>query len=122
MIMPNDRMRSKSEMQSKSTLDLLLQAEAEAAALVSDAQIEADRRMHDNEEKNRITFGDQIKKEIQKQELALKDEKEKIISGYENALKEYRNEIKNITSDENSFCNLLNKYFNLKPEKDNAPL
>ena len=109
-------------MQSKSVLDLLLKAEAEAAALVNDAQIEADRRIHDNEEKNRVYFDDQIKKEIQKQELDLVNEKEKINILYENALEDYRDEIKNITSDENRFCDLLNKYFDQKPGKINDPL
>ena len=116
MIMPNEEKRS------ASVLDLLLKVEAEAAALVNDAQIEADRRVHDNEEKNRVTFDERIKKEIQKQESLLKNEKEKIISEYENALEDYRNEIKNITSDESRFRDLLNKYLNLKPGKDNEPL
>ena len=114
MIMPNDH--------SVSVLDLLLKVEAEAAALVNDAQAEADRRIHDNEEKKRIAFDERIKKEIQKQELSFKDEKEKINSLYENALEDYRNEIKNVTSDENRFCDLLNKYFKLKPGMDNEPL
>jgi len=104
LIMPND--------QSVSVLDILLKVEAEAAALVNDAQIEADRRIHDNEEKNRVFFDEQIKKEIQKQEVILNSEKEKINSAYENALKNYRDEIKNINADEDRFCVLLNKYFN----------
>ena len=116
MIMPDDKT------QSTSVLDLLLKVEAEAASLVSDAQIEADRRIHDNDEKNRVSFDEKIKKEIQKQELAFKEEKEKINSLYENALEDYRKKINNITYDENRFCGLLNKYFNLKPEKENDPL
>ena len=117
MIMPNEI--SASEKQSVSVLDLLLKTEAEAAALVNDAQLEADRRIHDNEEKNRLSFDEKIKNEIQKQELNLKVEKEKINSLYENALNDYRNEIKNITSDENRFFDLLNKYLNQKPGKEN---
>jgi len=102
--MPND------EIQSRSVLDHLLKVEAEAAALIRDAQDEADRRVHENEEKNRAAYEERLKAQIQIQELSLKEEKEKIDSRYKEALDEFREKIKNISADDNNFRALLNEY------------
>jgi len=78
--------------------------------LVDDAQHEADRRVRENEEKNRIAFEDRIKIEIQTQESIFNNEKEKINNQYNQALREYRDEISTVTVDEERFSGLLNEY------------
>jgi len=104
LIMPGD------EMQSRSVLDHLLKVEAEAAALVSDAQNEADRRIRDNEEKNRALCEERLKEQIHIHELSFKEEKENIDRRYNEALDKFREELKNVNADESCFRALLNGY------------
>jgi len=94
----------------KNVLDHLLKVEAEAAALVTDAQNEADRRIHDNEEKNRAVFEERLKEETHKQETSLKKEKEEINARYQTALDNFHEEIKSVNACEPRFCALLNEY------------
>jgi len=91
-------------------LDHLLKVEADASALVNDAQNEADRRVRGNEEKNRIAFEERIKTEIQEHEKIFNNEKERINNQYNKALQEYRDEISTVTVDEERFSGLLNEY------------
>jgi len=93
-----------------STLEHLLAIEAEAAALVTDAQTEANRRIRENEETNRSVYEQRIKKEILLRETDLKQEKEKITALYINELDNYRKEISGINVDEQKFFFLFNKY------------
>ena len=95
-------------MENENTLDHLLQIEAKAAALVNDAQAEADRRIHESEEKNRAAYEERYKAEAQVLEASLKKEKEKIKSEYQKALDEYRAEISGIKVSVDNFCALLN--------------
>lgn len=92
------------------TLDHLLQIEAEAAALINDAQTEADRRVHENEEKNHLAYEERFKAEIQKQENFLISETEKIKKRYQETLSQYRQEISNIDVNKKQFCSLFNEY------------
>jgi vacuolar-type H+-ATPase subunit H len=101
-------------MENENTLDHLLQIEAKAAALVSDAQAEADRRIHESEEKNRAAYEERFREEAQKLEASLKNEKEKIKSEYQKALDEYRTEISGISINVDNFCALLNGYLTNK--------
>jgi vacuolar-type H+-ATPase subunit H len=97
-------------MENVNTLDHLLQIEAQAAALVSDAQAEADRRIHENEEKNRAAYEEHFKAEIQARETSLKKEKDKIKEQYDKAIEEYRKEISAINFNAEKFSALLNDY------------
>ena len=92
------------------TLDHLLEVEAEAAALVSDAQQEADRRLRENDEKNRAALDEKIRKEIHNKQLFLNEEIKKIKIKYNKALDDYRGEISKINSDAQGFSALLNKF------------
>ncbi|MCL2759550.1 MAG: hypothetical protein FWD22_05000 [Treponema sp.] len=92
------------------TLEHLLEVEAEASAMVENAQKEADKRIRENEEKNRKAYEDRLKIELQKCELTLKEEKEKIKELYQKTLDEYRREIFGIKPDEQGFSALLNEY------------
>jgi len=92
------------------TLDHLLKIEAEAAALVKDAQEEADRRIHENEENNRVSYEDFLKKTAKNHETILNDEKEKIKDQYQRAIDEYRGEISGIETDTGKFIFAFNKF------------
>ncbi|MCL2765995.1 MAG: hypothetical protein FWD40_12080 [Treponema sp.] len=92
------------------TLEHLLQIEAEAAALVNSAQEEANRRLRENEEKNRIFYEERLKTEMQIRQASLEKEKEKINEQYQKELNEYRNEIEYINADTQKFNALFNSY------------
>ena len=92
------------------TLEHLLEVESQASALVNDAEEEAQRRIRENEERNHIVYEERLKEEIEKRELLLKEEKEKIKNRYQESLDDFLKEISNINVDEKGFCDLLNKY------------
>ncbi|MDR0501838.1 MAG: hypothetical protein LBH16_00805 [Treponema sp.] len=92
------------------TLDHLLEIEAEAAALVKDAQAEADRRIHENEEKNRASYDEFFKQESYRLEASLSGEKEKITEQYQKAIDEYRKEISGVNTDINKFASMFDKF------------
>jgi vacuolar-type H+-ATPase subunit H len=97
-------------MVSTNTLDHLLEVEARAAVMVSDAQSEADRRIRENEEKNRAHFDEKLKSETQKNQAQLKNEIEKIKNIYNKTLDDYRRELSLININEREFCSLLNSF------------
>jgi vacuolar-type H+-ATPase subunit H len=97
-------------MDNDNTLEHLLKIEAEAAALVNDAQAEADRRIHENEEQNRKTYEERYKVEAQMRESALGKEKEKLKEQYQQTLEKYRNGISNAKTDMEKFSGLFNRY------------
>jgi len=103
-------MENESAMENESTLDHLLQIEAKAAALVNDAQAEADRRIRESEEKNRASYEERYRLEVQKQEASLKNEIEKTRNEYQKELDEYRSEISGIDNNVERFCAVLNGY------------
>jgi len=92
------------------TLEHLLEIEAQAAAMVNDAQEEADRRVRENEEKNRLTFEERYKAEIQSREESLVDKRKKIQEHYKKTLDDYSAEVSCINVDEKKFSVLFNKY------------
>ena len=91
------------------TLEHLLTIEAEAQALVNEAQNEADILLHDNEEKNRVLYEERIKAEIKSRESSLDSEKEKIKARYDKELENYRSELSALKSDDKKFSALLNE-------------
>jgi vacuolar-type H+-ATPase subunit H len=97
-------------MENDNTLDHLLKIEAQAAALVNDAQAEADRRIHENEEKNRKTYEERYRLETQKHESAFRKEKEKLKEQYQQKLEEYRAGISAAKTDVEKFSALFNEY------------
>jgi len=92
------------------TLDHLLEIEAEAAALVNDAQTEADRRIRENENKNQTSYEERIKAEISAQQTRLEKERDIIKSNYQKALDDYKKEISNLNIDTQRFSSLVNQY------------
>jgi len=101
-------------MDNVNTLDNLLQIEAKASSLVNDAQAEADRRIHDSEEKNHKAYEERYKVEVQKQEAALQKVKEKTKIQYQEELEKYREELSKVTVNTERFSALLNEYLAAK--------
>jgi vacuolar-type H+-ATPase subunit H len=94
-------------MENDKSLEHLLKIESEAAALVNDAQAEADRRVQESEKKNRAIYEERYKAEAEAKEIALRKEKDKIRRQYQKALDEYRQETAGITSDIPKFISLV---------------
>ena len=97
-------------MENENTLDYLLQIESKAASLVSDAQEEADRRLHESEEKNHTAYDESYKAQVQRLETLLQESKEKINSQYNEELEKYRREISCLNINTERFSMLLNEY------------
>jgi vacuolar-type H+-ATPase subunit H len=97
-------------MDNVNTLDHLLQIETKAAALVNDAQAEADRRINENETNNHTAYEERFKAKVQELEFSLKEEKEKIKNKYQHELDEYRREISTVNVNTERFSALLNNY------------
>ncbi|MCL2243155.1 MAG: hypothetical protein FWC03_01650 [Treponema sp.] len=97
-------------MDNANTLDHLLKIEAEAAALVEDAQAEAERRIHEFEEKNRALFDELFRMEVEMREAFLKKEIEKAKIKYQQLLDDYKNEISRVSADEKHFASLFNEF------------
>ena len=103
-------------MENNSALDYLLKVEAEASAIVNETQEEADRRIRENEEKNRAVFDEQYKARFLKHQSDFKKAAEEIKIKYQTALDEYRVEISQIKADTREFANLLEEYLFEKDE------
>jgi len=101
-------------MENVSTLDYLLQIETKAAALVNDAQTEADRRMHESETKNHAAYEERFKAEVQKLDALLRESKENTKKQYLQTLEEYLREISSIDINVERFSALLNEYLDAK--------
>ena len=97
-------------MENENTLDHLLKIEAKAAALVNDAQTEADRRIHENEEKSRAAHEERFRTEAQLRESRLKKEKDRLREQYQTALEKYREEISGVNADVRRFSDLFNEF------------
>jgi len=95
-------------MANSNALEHLLKTEAQASALVNDAQAEADRRILDNEEKNRADYEERYKNEFDKRKKLLDNEKVKINELYQKELDNYKDEISRIVVNNEKFSVLMN--------------
>jgi phage host-nuclease inhibitor protein Gam len=89
------------------TLGHLLQIESAAAALVNEAQAEADRRLADGEQRNRADYEARYRAESEKLEAEYKTEKEKIQEHYRRELEAYREELDSLEINTERFCACL---------------
>jgi N12 class adenine-specific DNA methylase len=92
------------------TLESLLEIEAKAAAILDDTQKEIDRRIRENEEKNRISYDEYIREQIRVFEVNLEIEKKKVKDQYQAELDEYCKKISCLNADIQGFSVLFNKY------------
>ena len=98
-------------MDNDKALEHLLKIEAKAAALVNDAQAEADRRIAENEKKNREIFEQRFSVESQAKETALRKEKDRLKKQYQKELDDYRQEISGIKTDVQRFSTLFSEIY-----------
>jgi len=97
-------------MENVNTLDYLLQIETKAAAMVNDAQAEADRRIHESEGKNHAAFEGRFRTEAQRLETLFQESKENTKKQYLKTLEEYQKEISGVNVNMDNFSALLNEY------------
>jgi len=96
-------------MANTNALEHLLKTEAKAVALVNEAQGEADKRIQENEEKNRAYYEDQIRIETDKRKVMLENEKQKVKETYQKELDNYKDEISRVSVNTQKFSDLMNK-------------
>ena len=95
-------------------LQHLLNVEAEAAALVDDAQAEADRRISEGEKKNRAIYDEAYSAEVSALEEELAKSVKAIRDNYRDQLKMYRDSLGAQEPDTASFTGLAKKILGLE--------
>jgi vacuolar-type H+-ATPase subunit H len=93
-------------MDDQDVLRHLLEIEAQASALVDDAQAEADRRIKECEEQNRARYEESYKKVIEELEIDYKTKTAEVKSAYQKELDGYRASLESIKVDEAAFNSL----------------
>ena len=98
-------------MDDQEVLQHLLNLEAQASALVDDAQAEADRRVSEGEKQNRTRYDEVYTREVEilegshiKNVAAVKEE-------YRRQLEQYRESLKTMPLDTGAFSSLAEKLF-----------
>ena len=94
-------------MDNNEVLDHLLKIEAEAAALVKEAQAEADRRVTEAEKQNRAAYDKRFLEENQRLEKGFLQSKELARQDYQKELETYKEKISSIHVNNDRFSNLL---------------
>jgi len=91
-------------------LQHLLSLENEAAALVDDAQAEADRRVSEGEKINRSRYDENYAREVETLEVAYSQKIAAVKEGYRKLLEEYGNNLKTIPLNPEAFSSLIDKF------------
>jgi len=94
-------------MDNKEVIDHLLKIESDAAALVNDAQAEADRRITEAEKENRAAFDKRFLEENQRLEKEFLQAKELARQQYQKELETYKEKISSIPVNNDRFSSLL---------------
>ena len=97
-------------MDKNDALGHLLKIEAEAAALVIDAQAEADRRIEEAEKHNRISHEEIYQQHLLKLENNFQNFKEETRRLYLEELNAYREKISSANVDTDAFSALLDRF------------
>jgi len=97
-------------MQNDEVLGHLLEIESEAAALVDDAQAEADRRITEAEKQNRIAYEERYRAENNRLESELRSTKERAQQQYQKELESYKIKIAAVSADTDRFSDLLSNF------------
>ena len=97
-------------MNNNEVLGHLLKIESEAAALVNDAQAEADRRVAEAEKQNRAAYEERYRTESAKQENEFQKIKEDLRRQYQQELENYREKISAVNIDTDRFSSLLDRF------------
>jgi F0F1-type ATP synthase membrane subunit b/b' len=94
---------------SENVLGHLLKIEAEASALVDDAQAEADRRVAEAEKRNRSRYDEGYGRRAAELEAAYSGEINQVRADYRNRVEEYRKSLEAISTDQGRFSALLDE-------------
>jgi vacuolar-type H+-ATPase subunit H len=94
----------------KDILHHLLHLEAEASALVDGAQAEADRRVSEGENRNRIRHDEVYAAEVAKLEASYNGEINAVREDYKKQLDSYRNSLTSMPLDHAAFSALAGKF------------
>ena len=97
-------------MDNNDVLGHLLKIESEAAALVSDAQAEADRRVAEAEKINRAAYDERYRAENDRLESEFEKSKELTQQQYREELEAYKQKISSVYVDVDRFSVLLDKF------------
>ena len=100
-------------------LQHLLDLENKVAALVTDAQAEADSRVAEGERQNRARHDETYAKEVEALDLNYTQSLASIKENYQKQLADYRETLIKVTVNETAFSSLAEKYiFESVPDKD----
>jgi vacuolar-type H+-ATPase subunit H len=88
-------------------LQHLLEIEGKAASLVDDAQAEADRRIKETEEQNRLAFDEAYQKLTVELEEEYKKSLDAVKTEYDKSLDEYRASLDNMPKQNEKFSALV---------------
>ena len=88
----------------------LLEIEAEAAALVDDAQAEADRRIMEAEKQNRSAYEARYREESKRLDTVLQKTRESAQQRYQEEIEAYKEKNALIDADIDRFSALLNSF------------
>lgn len=88
----------------------LLKIEAEAVALVNDAQAEADRRVLEAEKQNHAAYDEGYARENERLEQEFRQSQENVRRQYQAELDAYRQELSSIAANTDRFAGLLNSF------------
>jgi regulator of protease activity HflC (stomatin/prohibitin superfamily) len=91
----------------RQVLGHLLQIEADAAALVDDAQAEADRRVAEGERQNRSRYDEQYGREAAELEQGYEKELAAVKAEYQNQIESYRKSLDAIIVNRDRFSALM---------------
>ncbi|MDR0561759.1 MAG: hypothetical protein LBG73_03640 [Spirochaetaceae bacterium] len=94
-------------MNEQDVLHHLLQVEADAAALVDEAQVEADKRILESEKLNRAAYEEQYNRKIAELEATYEKEIAAIKDDHKEQLNAYRQSLDALTIQTDSFSNLV---------------
>ncbi|MDR0450724.1 MAG: hypothetical protein LBH26_05625 [Treponema sp.] len=94
----------------ENVLGHLLKIEAEASALVDDAQAETDRRVAEAEKQNRARYEEEYSRRAAELDAAYSGEIDQVRTDYRNQIEKYRKSLEAITTDQGGFSALLDKF------------
>ncbi|MCL2761584.1 MAG: hypothetical protein FWD36_00060 [Treponema sp.] len=96
-------------MHNDEVLGHLLEIESEAAALVDNAQAEADRRVLEAEKQNRIAYEEHYHRKIRELESDLRQSKDHARQQYQKELDAYKEKINSVAVNMDQFSALMNR-------------
>jgi regulator of protease activity HflC (stomatin/prohibitin superfamily) len=97
-------------MDERNILGHLLKVEADASALVDDAQAEADRRISEGEKQNRVFYDERYAAVSSEAEASYTEAIARVREDYRSRLEDYRKTLEAMPLDETNFSNLMEKY------------